>query len=79
MKEEEGRTEERPTPTRTPNPLTSHHRNAPTRPAAPVPEAKYLNRNRVVRLDEFSRGDKGRGGHYEPNAVTGNGCRVVRR
>lgn len=38
------RTDERPTPTRTPNDRTSHHKNAPTRPAAPVPDAKYLKR-----------------------------------
>lgn len=36
------RTEERPTPKRTPNPLSSHQSSAPTRPAPPVPEAKYL-------------------------------------
>jgi hypothetical protein len=36
-----------PTPVRTPNPRTSHQRKAPTRPAAPVPEAKYLSRHGV--------------------------------
>ena len=37
---EVGRTEDRPTPMRTPSPRSSHQRNAPTRPAAPVPDAK---------------------------------------
>jgi hypothetical protein len=35
-------TAETPTPVWTPRPLNSHHMNAPTIPAAPVPEAKYL-------------------------------------
>ncbi len=39
-----GMTDDRPTPTRTPKPRISHQRNAPTSPAAPVPEAKYLCR-----------------------------------
>jgi hypothetical protein len=38
--DEIGRTEERPTPMRTPNPRISHQSNAPTMPAAPVPDAK---------------------------------------
>jgi len=37
-----GRTEDMPTPMRTPRERTSHQRKAPTRPAAPVPDAKYL-------------------------------------
>jgi hypothetical protein len=36
------RTEDIPTPMRTPRERTSHQRKAPTRPAAPVPDAKYL-------------------------------------
>lgn len=36
------RTVERPTPKRTPKPLSSHQSNAPASPAPPVPEAKYL-------------------------------------
>ena len=33
-----------PTPVRTPKLLISHHTKAPTSPAAPVPDAKYLRR-----------------------------------
>lgn len=35
-------TEHNPTPVRTPKFRTIHQRKAPTSPAAPVPEAKYL-------------------------------------
>jgi hypothetical protein len=42
--ESERRTEDMPTPMRTPRERTSHHRKAPTRPAAPVPDAKYLSK-----------------------------------
>jgi hypothetical protein len=35
-----------PTPVRTPKLRTSHQRKAPTRPAAPVPEEKYLFQSR---------------------------------
>ena len=37
-----GHTDDIPTPVRTPRPRTSHQSKAPTNPAAPVPEAKYL-------------------------------------
>lgn len=37
-------TEDMPTPIRTPRERTIHQNPAPTRPAAPVPEAKYLHK-----------------------------------
>lgn len=41
-------TDDIPTPVRTPRFLTSHHKNAPTSPAAPVPDAKYLVDRRQI-------------------------------
>lgn len=44
------RTAEIPTPILTPRPRTSHQRKAPTSPAAPVPEAKYLQVTESVKM-----------------------------
>lgn len=45
---EKVRTDDRPTPVRTPRPRISHHKKAPTRPAPPVPEAKYLEMTQKI-------------------------------
>ena len=46
---QDGLTDENPTPTRTPKLRSSHQSNAPTSPAAPVPDAKYLDSSGMFR------------------------------
>ena len=44
-------TDDKPTPSLTPRFRSSHQRNAPTSPAAPVPDAKYLYSSTAVRYN----------------------------